>query len=77
MLCNTAYINILPAMAMETGCSNGRIIADSAEGYWNQAGCMAGINLVAPQLHLYIRCRRSPMTCRSLLSRSTVETQTH
>ena len=26
--------------------ANGRIIADSAEGYWNQADCMAGITLV-------------------------------
>jgi uncharacterized protein YegP (UPF0339 family) len=26
--------------------TNSRIIADSAESYWNKADCMAGINLV-------------------------------
>lgn len=26
--------------------SNGRTIADSAEGYYNKADCLAGINLV-------------------------------
>lgn len=25
---------------------NGRIIADSAESYWNKSDCLAGINLV-------------------------------
>ena len=26
--------------------ANNRIIADSAEGYWNQSDCVSGINLV-------------------------------
>ena len=26
--------------------SNGRIIADSGEGYWNKQDCLAGIGLV-------------------------------
>lgn len=26
--------------------SNGRIIADSAESYWNKSDCLAGINIM-------------------------------
>ena len=37
--------------------SNGKIIADSGEGYWNKADCIHGINLCAASNGTPIRDR--------------------